>query len=211
MQDIFDELRQLKDARARSRETIRQIDQMIASREDQIAHLTALERRAWMRRINGGAVWATVAGAAGLLREAAKESPGVAIAASATVAVTAAAVLALPIIGGDDRPAGAAPRQSISQPSAPQPTVPPTPARRPEPAPDARPKQPRQVEALPVRPPADAEQAAAVIPIDEASTPEPAVPVEQPESPPPVEALPAPVCVADVHLLDIAEVRLLCS
>jgi hypothetical protein len=213
MQDLFDELRQLRAARARSHETIRQIEAMIASREQQLEEMTALERRAWVRRINRGVVWTGVIATAEIARRAAKESPAM-TAAGAAIALTAvAAALTLPF--GGDPPSEAAPRPSISAPASPARPPAAAPSRlRPEP----RPEQPQRVDALPPAVHVDTPPA-----VERISVPDPPETVAQPVDPPPAEmppvdlppievpaARPERACVADIRLLDLAHLRLLC-
>jgi len=172
--------------------------------------LAALRRRAWMRRINRGAVWTGTVGAAGALREAVRESPGITAAVGGVTVALGAGVAALAIgIGGNQQPPTAGPRPSISAP-VPQPSTPPTTGQRPQPR-RPRPEQPPRVVALPIviTPPA-VKPALGLDGPPKAPSPSPAQPAPPSEfQVPPTATKVRPTCVANLRVITI-DVRLLC-
>lgn len=162
MDDLYQQLNDLQTLYQESKETTREsqrnTDRIAASinvtraaikaQEADNEQLAALERRAWMRRVNRGGVWAGTMAAAGAIREAAVNHTG----ATASIGIGAltigagAAALAIGISGSEPPPiAGARPTISIpaAQPSSPS-TV------RPEPRRPESPRPPRVI-AVPVR------------------------------------------------------------
>jgi len=229
MEDLYDEYNELhkltvmheesKETTRQSLATTRQIAARIRAkkaeierREAAIANMSANQRRAWIRRVNRGAVWAGTAGAASALREVARESPAITAAIGGVVVGAGATATALAIgFGGSQPPPIAGPRPSVSIPAA-QPSV------RPTDTPESRqsPNRPR-----PERPPR-----AVVIPVRAEPSPRPErgrpkvppvvpapVPAPPEEAPPPVAAAEsphAPTCLADVRVL-VVSARLFCG